>query len=200
MGILSKVFETVTLGAFKQPKSKPFAVQSPTEAAFGGGFEELLLGRETDEEGGFLGPSLLGEAFDPKGRDRPFKKAKKKIKKTFALEQEAGLRTLIEDILPAIRESAGARGTGVSTGTQVAGVRAGEAFLEDIGTRESAALANIDFIRAKAQDALFNQIINAALQQSGTTGVGTPEFGTSFFQEAVGAAGVAVAAKEADLF
>ena len=182
---------------FKQPKSKPFAVQSETEAAFGGGFEDVLLGRETDEEGEFLGPSLLQQAFDPTGRDALFRKAKKRIKKTFATEEEAGLRSFIEDILPQIRESAGARGTGVSTGTQIGGVRAGEAFQEDISTRRSEALGRLDLIRAQAEENLFDQIINASLQQSGTTGVGTPQFGASPLQQAGQFAGGAAQAKGA---
>ncbi len=191
------LFNTLTLGAFKQPKSKPFAVESETQAAFGGGFQDVLLGGERDEGGELLGPSLLQQAFDPTGRDQPFKKAKKRIKKTFATEEEAGLRSFIEDILPQIRESAGARGTGVSTGTQIGGVRAGEAFLEDISTRRSQELGRLDLIRAQAEENLFDQIINASLQQSGTTGVGTPQFGSSAITQAGQAVGGAAQAKAA---
>ncbi len=200
-GILGGALNVGTFGAvgkgplpspLKQPKSDPEAVQSPTQAAFGGAFEDLLLEEQFDEEGeptGFGPGELLSQAFDPAGRGKLFKKAKKKTKKAFATEREAGLRSFIEDILPQIRESAGARGTGVSTGTQVAGVRAGEAFLENVGTRETAALGQLELVSARAQENLFNQIINASLQQSGTTGVGEPVFGDSFLQQAGGAAG-----------
>lgn len=183
-------------GGLKQPKSQPFAVQSPTQAAFGSEFEDIFL-PETDEFGQSLGPGLLEQAFDPTRRDQPFRKAKKRTKKTFELERESATRSFIEDILPSIRESAGARGTGVSTGTQVAGVRAGEALFEDIGTRESGQLARLDLIRAQSQDALFNQIINASLQQSGTAGVGTPVFGQSPVSQIGQFAGGAAALKQA---
>ncbi len=171
------------INPFKAERARPDVVESPEQRAFAESLASILQ-PELGAEG------LFGQAFAPGARANIFKsvgadvragfqRERKGIKKRFAGEEERGLRLFEEELLPAIRERAGAAGRGKSTGTAIGGIRAGESLLEQLAigrqsaltesqTRQTDFFQSLDLLGASSEVGLLETILGIG------TGIGKP--------------------------
>lgn len=186
----------ILFGSFDFSKSSSKVKQSEQQKLFQEAIANLLL---TKDQEGFGTEGLFAEAFTPGARANIFKAAggqvregfqreRKGIKKRFAKEEERGLRLFEESILPQIRERAGAAGRGLSTGTAVAGITAGESLLEQLAigrqtelsasqTRQTDFFQSLELLGASSEVGLLETILAAGTGLGRPQGIGTSGFG-----------------------
>lgn len=186
---------------FKAERARPDVVESPEQRAFSEALASILQ-PELGAEG------VLGQAFAPGARANIFKAAggevregfqreRKGIKKRFAAEEERGIRLFEESVLPQIRERAGAAGRGLSTGTAVAGITAGESLLEQLAigrqtaltesqTRQTDFFQSLELLGASSEVGLLETILGVGTGLGRPQGIGQSTLGQTGLQKVGG--------------
>ncbi len=197
--VTSLFFLLLLGGGLDFSKSSSGIKQSEQQKLFQESIANLLL---TEDQTGAGTQGIFAEAFKPGARANIFKsvgadvrtgfqRERKGIKKRFAQEEERGLRLFEEELLPAIRERAGAAGRGKSTGTAIGGIRAGESLLEQLAigrqsaltesqTRQTDFFQSLDLLGASSEVGLLETILGIGTGLGRPQGVGTSSIGGGF--------------------